>query len=150
MSFVFIRVSIRGSLSMGIMSKIHQTVPEGQYYKPKRISGKPHNRQDELRSYRENIDFANDKIIECALKKDIEGIELWNRIIDDAQAKISAIITQEDGHTYKQYGNYTNMGNAAIQAADKAVDIGGKIVKLGTVSSIGSKVVSGGQFSAIA
>lgn len=132
---------------MSIISPLQQSVQERQYYKPKKISGKPHNRQDELRSYRENIDFANDKIIECALKKDIEGIELWNRIIDDAQEKIAMIIKQEDGHTYQQYGNYTNLGNAAIQAADKAVDIGGKIVKLGTVSSIGSKVVSGNQFS---
>ena len=113
-----------------------------QCSKPKKISGKPHNRQAELIAYRENIGIANDKILECAEKKDITGMELWNKIIDDAQANIKEIIMQEDGYKNQQYDNYTNMSKTAVDFADKAVDIGGKAIKLGALAGIGSKIAA--------
>ena len=136
---------------MGMITPLQVSLAERQYYKPKKISGKPHDRQSELRAYRENLDFANDKLIECALIPDSEGIELWNKIIDNAQAKITEIIKQEDTHSYQQYGHYNDIGNTAMKAADKAVDIGGRIMKISAAANIGSQIASSGpQINAVA
>lgn len=137
---------------MSILTPIQYSIREKQSNKTKPISEKPHDRRTELGAYRRSITLASDQLIISAQVRDKEGMELWNQIIDNAQEKIAKIIKEEDQHSYQQYGNYANLGNTAMKAADKAVDIGGRIIKISAAANIGSQLASsqGPQLHAVA
>ena len=58
----------------------------------------------------------------------LELARFYSSIIDNAQDKIFAIIDQEDNHSYKQVDSYTQIGKEVLNTAEKAVDIGSKLM----------------------
>ena len=96
-------------------------ISQGQYVAPCKTNGKNHCRKDELTAYRETISIANQHMIGAALEKDNEAVNCWSKIIDDAQAKIFAIIDQEDIKTA------VDSVEKVVDTADKAVNAAVKV-----------------------
>ena len=97
-------------------------ISQGQYVAPTKTNGKNHCRKDELTAYRETIAIANQHMISSALAKDNDAVACWSKIIDDSQAKIFAIIEQEDNHSYKKADVTSASVKSAIESTDKAID----------------------------
>ena len=122
-------------------------ISQGQYVASTRANGKNHCRKDELTAYRETIAIANQCMIGAAMEKDNDAVSCWSKIIDATQAKIFAIIEQEDNHSYKKADITSSGVKAAIDNADKAVDTANKAVNT-AIKATG--VVAGSKFSKIA
>ena len=122
-------------------------IPQGQYVAPTKTNGKNHCRRDELTAYRETIAIANQCMIGAAIEKDNEAVSCWSKITDAAQAKIFAIIEQEDNHSYKKADMTSSGVKSAIDNADKAIDTANKAVNT-AIKATG--VVAGSKFSKIA
>lgn len=103
-------------------------ISQGQYVAPCKTNGKNHCRKDELTAYRETISIANQHMIGAALEKDNEAVNCWSKIIDDAQAKIFAIIDQEDKHSYKKSDVKSENIKTAVDSVEKVVDTADKAV----------------------
>ena len=122
-------------------------ISQGQYVVSTKTNGKNHCRKDELTAYRETIAIANQCMIGAAMEKDNEAVSCWSKIIDATQAKIFAIIEQEDNHSYKKADITSSGVKEAIDNADRAVDTANKAVNA-AIKATG--VVAGSKFSKIA
>ena len=103
-------------------------ISQGQYVAPTKTNGKNHCRKDELAAYRETIAIANQQMINAAIEKDNDSVACWSKIIDASQAKIFAIIEQEDNHSYKKADISSSSVKTAIDNADKVLDTADKAV----------------------
>lgn len=106
---------------------------QGRLKRQEKRAGRTHARNDELKSYRKTIQEANENMVKAVKSGDYEAADRWSRIIDNIQGKILEIISQEDGHKYKQINHYKEVGTTAVDAAGKAVKVaeaGAKLVAL--------------------
>lgn len=122
-------------------------ISQGQYVSSTKTNGKNHCRKDELSAYRETIAIANQCMIGAAMEKDNDAVTCWSKIIDATQAKIFAIIEQEDNHSYKKADIASSGVKETIDTVDRAVDTANKAVNT-AIKATG--VVAGSKFSKIA
>lgn len=119
-------------------------ISQGQYVAPTKANGKSHCRKDELAAYRETIAIANQYMIGAAIEKDNDPVSCWSQIIDTTQAKIFAIIEQEDNHSYKKADVASSNVKSAIDNADRMVETADKALNT-AIKATGA--VAGSRFS---
>ena len=122
-------------------------ISQGQFVSSAKANGKSHCRKDELAAYRETIAIANQCMIGAAIEKDNDAVSCWSKIIDATQAKIFAIIDQEDNHSYKKADVNSSNVKSVIDNADRMVETADKAVNT-AIKATG--VVAGSKFSRIA